>query len=643
VPLLKDADVQKRVFEYYRHQGTIEGLVNFLFKAKNYLTSAEVSRYVRNLTIENPELRPKVLASQKPILNYVKLLKTIDRGHREDYERLAEVFSDRDRADMLQGSDFYVACYSIRSLHEADSHAARTLAAQADARDLAAKARKEMIEDVIRGLRHLRAVAARKATDVFRLFVRSDTGGFVEQLRYGGMRFDEMAEAFADLNLLDSAATQVLFDRIPKPFWISAMQSCNMMAVTFGLSCLKDINARGAQILLDMLDGSVLKSLTRTSRLSLLGNGLAEINKISPKTARRLAEAVETDRLAKLINTADLVHVGKGLSEVARASVGKARDGLASADQRLLAKKVTTAPLKTLTKALNELNAIDRHITRRLYTSLDEAVLAAALDMAAMEAFGRAIRELYAIDHEKTARILDRVSLPKITNRLQSVNLLQISHTLAELNQADPERAQALYYAIPSELLARKLTGENLDFQQLGSLTCNLNKVDGSDRKTSGLLRGAGISFLMRLIHDERFEGIAAGLYDVFKCDAALGREVLSQLDVRFLEAKAKLEQFDKICQAMNRLAAIDRRKAEELVKRFNPSWLAERAAALPADRLGGCLSEMAEVNADFAKAVLHAHGQKRVTDSLRRLTGPRFRQATSTLHKIDPIFIRNI
>ena len=136
---------------------------------------------------------------------------------------------------------------------------------------------------------------------------------------------------------------------------------------------------------------------------------------------------------------------------------------------------------------------------------------------------------------------------------------------------------------------------------------------------------------------------IAAGLYDIFKCDAALGREVLSQLDVRFLEAKAKLEQFDKICQAVNRLAAIGRRKAEELVKRFNPSWLAERIPALPADRLGDCLSEMAEVNADFAKAVLHAHGSRRISDSMRRLTGSRVRQALSTLRKIDPAFVRSI
>jgi hypothetical protein len=409
------------------------------------------------------------LASQKPILNYVKLLKTIDRGHREDYERLVQVFSDRDRADMLQSSDFYVVCYSLRSLHEADPHAARAIAAQADARDLAAKARKEMIEDVLRGLRHLRAVAARKATDVFRLFVRSDTGGFIEQLRYGGMRFDEMAEAFSDLNLLDTATTQTLFARIPKPFWISAMQSCNITALTLGLSCLKDINARGAQMLLEMLDASVLRSMTRDSRLSLLGNGLAEINKISPRTARKLAEAVDTDRLAKLINMADLVHVGKGLSEVARVSAGKARDGLAAADQGLLAKKVTTAPLKTLTKALNELNAIDRHVTRKLYTSLDETALVAALDMAAMEAFGRAIRELHAIDPTKTARVLDRISLQKLTRRLQSVGLLQISHTLAEINQADQARAQAIYYAIPTNLLANKLTSEHFDFQQLGS------------------------------------------------------------------------------------------------------------------------------------------------------------------------------
>jgi len=643
VPLLKDADVQKRIFEYYRQQGTIEGLVNFLFKAKNYLTPVEVSRYMRSLTIENPELRQQVLASQKPVLNYVKLLKTVHRGHREDYELLALKFSDRDRADMLQSSDFYIACYSIRSLNEADSHAARALAAQADARDLSAKARKEMLEDVLRGLRHLRAVGARKATDVFRLFVRSDAGGFVDQLQFGGMRFDEMAEAFTDLNLLDAAAAQALFARIPQPFWVSAMQSCNMTAVMYGLSCLKDSNARGAQMLLEMLDISALKRLTSTSRLSLLGNGLAEINKISPKTARRLVEALETDRLAQMINRADLVHIGKGLSELARIDVWKPRQALAAADQRLLAKKVTGAPLKTLTKALNELLAIDRRVTQKLYVTLDEAALGAALDMAAIEAFGRAVRELHAIDEKKTARVLERVSLQKLAARLQSVSLLQISHTLAELNQADPDRAQTLYFSIPSEVLAQKLTSEHFDFQQLGSLTCNLTKVDGSDRKTAGLLRTMGIPSLIRRIQAERFEGIAAGLYDIFKCDASLGREVLSQLDLRFLEAKAKLEQFEKICQAMNRLATIDRRKAEELVTRFSPSWLAERSAALPADRLGGCLSEMAEVDGDFARAVLHAHGQKRVADSLRRLTGPRFRQATSTLRKIDPTFIRTI
>ena len=115
----------------------------------------------------------------------------------------------------------------------------------------------------------------------------------------------------------------------------------------------------------------------------------------------------------------------------------------------------------------------------------------------------------------------------------------------------------------------------------------------------------------------------------------------MSQLDVRFLEAKAKQEQFEKICQAMNRLATIDRRKTEELLKRFNPAWLSERCAALAADRLGGCLSELAEVNADFAKTVLHAHGTRRVSESLRRLVGPRRAQALRTIRKIDPGFLR--
>lgn len=120
---------------------------------------------------------------------------------------------------------------------------------------------------------------------------------------------------------------------------------------------------------------------------------------------------------------------------------------------------------------LVRLQVSDHQITRGLYTSLDEGTLGAALDIAAMEAFGRAVRELHAIDPKKTARVLDRVSLQKLANRLQSVSLLQISHTLAELNQADPDRAHALYYKIPSELLTKKLASEQLDFQQLGSET----------------------------------------------------------------------------------------------------------------------------------------------------------------------------
>ena len=95
------------------------------------------------------------------------------------------------------------------------------------------------------------------------------------------------------------------------------------------------------------------------------------------------------------------------------------------------------------------------------------------------------------------------------------------------------------------------------------------------------MLRGRGTDFLIRGIHAERFEGIAAGLYDIFKCDAALGREIISHsLMSSFLRAKAKQEQFEKICQAMNRPGTIDRRKTEELLKRFNPAWLSERCAA---------------------------------------------------------------
>lgn len=634
VPLLKSEQIQTRIFAFYRQCGSMDGLVNFLFKAKNYLTPAQLSHFVAELVLRNRQLKTLILRSEKPILSFVKLLKTVHRGHREDFGKLWNLFSASDRAALLRTSGFYVVCYSIHSLNEADRTAARTLLELLDVPELVKTGHAATFSEVLGGLKHLRRVDGRKAKVVLQQFAQIDEAGIRWQL--GGLGFEEVAEAMTDLNRIDAAANQILFSRIPDEFWKSLLQRCSLKSLALGLSRIKDANPEGANRLIRRLDFEFLRGLTKTGRLSHLGNGLAELNKVNPRLADSLVRAIDASDVAENADRAPLVHVGKALSELAKVNWKMAAAVLRRLDRNRLIAKTEGASVKTISKAFSELCGIDRHFTRDIYESMDLQPLARAISTAPVEAVGRTVCELHGVDPRRTKALVQLADLSDFGKRLLETPSVQIGHTLTEFKRADLKQAQALYRLLPLELLAKKVRDESVGFQKLGTLISQFVEVDTAETKTRRLVQHLGADDLARRARHCRFEELSAGLHDIAKCDIATAKAILDHLDFRALEVSARVEQFEKLCPGLKRLAVIDAAKADSLARRFSPRELAQSASHLRVDLLASCLSDLAEVNAECARMVLKTLDLDAIARRLTELGRVQTKQAMARFANVD-------
>jgi hypothetical protein len=641
VPLLKAEPVQQRIFAYYRQGGSIDGLVNFLFKAKNYLTPAQVSRFVNELVLSNRHLNTLVQHSEKPILSFVKLLKTVHKGHREDYDRLWRQFPAADCASLLRNSGFYVVCYSIHSLNEADAGAARTLSELLDVSELAKAGQAASLSDVLGGLKHLRRVDGRKAKAVMQQFAQVDELGLSRQL--GDVGFGEVAEAINDLNRIDSVSNQTLFSHIPDEFWKTLMRRCSLASLALGLSRIKDANPDGARRLTRLLDPDFMRGLTKTWRLSHLGNGLAELNKVNAPLASSLVNAMETADLAEIANRAPLVIVGKALSEISKVNPRKAAAVVSSLDRNRLVTKLEGASVKTISKAFSELYGIERRFAQQIYEATDLRPLALGISTAPVEAVGRTLCELHGVHPRRTQALIEMVDLSGLGKRLLETPLIQIGHTLTELNRADAKQAQALYRLLPVERLAKKARSESLGFQKLGTLISQFVEVDTAENKTRNLLQQLGIDDLVRWARHGRFEELSAGLQDIAKCDMATAKAILSSLDFRALEVSARVEQFEKLCPGLKRLALIDVSKADSLLRRFSPRELAQSASHLRVDLLASCLSDLAEVNTESARLVLKSVSIETIVQRLASLKSVQAKQAVARFANVDRAFAQDL
>lgn len=642
VPLLKSKPIQNRIFAYYRESRSIDGLVNFLFKAKNYLTRGQLSIYVNELVLSNRDLKALILNAENPVLRFVKLLKTAaHKGGRDDFDGLWNQFSAGDRSAMLRSSNFYVACYSIHSLNEANQAAAHDLVGLLDMSELVKSAQAATLSQLLEGLKHLRRVDGRKAKTVLQLLARIDELGISRQL--GGVDFEEVARSITDLNRIDSVATQIIFSRVPDDFWKSLMRGCSLKSLAHGLSLIKDASFEGALRLTRLLDDNFLRGLTKTWRLSHLGNGLAELNKVHPRLAVSLVNAIDTNDLVEIANRAALVYIGKGLSELSKVNRRKAASVLRALDRKRLITQLEGAPIETISKALSEFHNIDRWVATGIYESIDLPRLGGLVSAAPVEAIGRILRELYKVQPRRTEALIEMIDFAELGKHLQEVSVVQVGHILSELNQVDRKQAQALYRLLPAPFLVQKARRESLGFQRLGTLIQQLVKVDTAERKTQTLLQQLGIDDLVRRARQGRFEEISSGLQDIASCDMGMARAILDHLDFRLLEGSARLEQFDKLCHGLKRLALIDPAKADSLARRFPPQELAASASHLRMDLLASSLSDLADVNSEIARSVLNSISFEIIVKRLETLSPVLAKQALVRFEKVDRAAVRQL
>lgn len=642
-PLLKETDIQKRIFKYYSSENfKIDGLINFLYKTRGFLTQQEQHLYTQMLSIENHKLKESIFNFTKPLLSYVKLLKTLYRISPHFSKELSNKFTDEDYKRMLEESGFELTCYSLHSLKEVEKDIVKQIVNKINFDELLAKACAINLDEIFRGVRHLSHVDYSKAVTILNSLSQLETDRLQEIV--SRMRFVEIAESIADLNRIDTIAVGILLNKIPPNFWLSMMKMCNLTSLGYGLSRFKDANPVFAQDLLKLLSDQELQEMAINCWFSRLGNSLAEINKIQKEKAKDIFKSISDNRLIELITRSPFVNIGKGLSELSKVDKPKTAIILNKIDSNFLIEKINSSSINTTSKVLSELYGIDGGIkAQELYRIMDVNEIAKKLREALPDIFGRSICELNIVDSSQTGKILELLDSREVAKKLEITSIIQIGHTLSELNKADPNRAQAVYYYLEIELLIQKARTEHLNFQQLGTLVRQLIKLESGENKTLAILNGIGLENLTQLAKKGQFEILTAGLYDISKLDRSLSKKIISKIEFRTMKSIAKKEQFEKLCSGMNRLASIDRHITKKLLECFDISWSVKRSQNLTADKLGNCLSDLAEANPFLAKSILHAHGVKKISLDLRKLSGPGFQNAIGKLKKVDLIFMAKV
>jgi DNA-binding MarR family transcriptional regulator len=369
------------------------------------------------------------------------------------------------------------------------------------------------------------------------------------------------------------------------------------------------------------MDSSIRKHLEPRS-LDSAGNALAELNKVDHRTAVQLASNYSISELANWATGAELVQLGKTFSEMAKIDPKLARDALRKfGHAALLSKFRSCSDMKTFTKALSEVHSFDREMARDILDGFDDDSLSVRVKATNVEGLGRSLREIAVVSRSTASRVAAKLDLQSVLADLKQESLVQIGHSLTEINKADPLIALKLYAELPILMLARMAKESRVEFQQVCTIVSQLAAVERvhgwgrrPGRRTRMLIKEIGTDYFARSAQSVRFAELCAGLYDLFNCDENFGRDVLNVLRFQVLEAKARREQFEKLCPALHKLHLIDKSTASTLFDRLKGEELIGRASNLRLDKLAECLLNLADIDSEYAREIARRLG----TDVLR-------------------------
>lgn len=644
LPLLKHTAFETQLIGYFKQPAAVDEAIDFLFKVKHFLTHDKVHRYITEILVERRSLFDSLQSTSSRLLLWTKAVKITYYGFREDREKILAALTDDQFQQLVDATDFYLITYCAFSLSEVSRLAAGKLVSAVTDADLLAKAASSDADEVLRGLSHLTRVDNQKARTVLRDLRNLPSNPL---LRLADLPFDQFAEAFAVLNRVDEEAAKRLFDQIPVKTLVERAEATSAKGLTYGLSLLKDAHSFGAARILKALTDSPIRGHLEPRNLDSAGNALAELNKVDHKTAAQLASNYSTSELANWATSAELVQLGKTFSEMGKIDPKLARDALRKfGHAALLSKFRGCSDIKTFTKALSEVHSFDREMARDILDGFDDESLCARFKATNIEGLGRSLREIAVVSARTASRVAETLDLQSILGALKHATLVQIGHSLTEINKADRLIARKLYAELPILMLVRMARESRVEFQQVCNIVSQLAAVErapGRGRapvgRTRTLIKEIGIDYFARSAQSVRFAELCAGLYDLFNCDENFGRDVLNVLRFRVLEAKARREQFEKLCPALHKLRLIDKSTASTLFDRLKGEELIGRASNLRLDKLAECLLNLADINSDYAREIARRLGTDVLRARLNQLAPKARPQALGKLRRVLPEF----
>lgn len=602
--LLTDSDISFRIASCYKNKAQISDIIDFLFKVKVYLTPAQVSFYINHIVFNNPSFNKSIKNSDKPLLYYVKLFKTLYRGEAKDYQRFESLFSDIDKKQFAENSPFYLICYSIRSLQEADSVAAANLFSLSSVNTLLAKAREANLSDVFNGLKHIYRFDQAKGRELFRAYSALDDGCFVGKDE--GLRFEELTDAISWLNNIDEVSSNQLFSKISLSVWTNKMQRASLAKLAFGLSVLKNVNLGAARRLVGTLDVEWLRNRLLKTRISIASDTLAILNLISPSFARRAFMALDTEKLLRILEHNPIENIGKSLSEFSKLNKERTVEILKGLDFQYMFKSVRDFDIKKISKALSEINKIDSNVAQAMYASIDQKMLLDKFENTALEGLGRSLCEFNNINSKHTKLLYASMNKSVMMKKVACSTLVQIGHSLTEMNTVDAVLTKEFYLALPMDTLMQKLHSEEISFQKLGNLASQLKQVDdATPRRTQKLMLSLDLSIYLARGRQAYFSELCAGLDFLERNASGLGKKIVAGLGISLLERKFANEKFEKLGPAMKQMSFVDSEAAEQLWQKCSLSDLSKKALLLPINRLSNTLDTLWQSNRLIARKIL--------------------------------------
>ncbi|MEJ1416261.1 MAG: hypothetical protein RPU91_04080 [Candidatus Sedimenticola sp. (ex Thyasira tokunagai)] len=624
-----------KLVEHFKLSPSVSEQISLLFNSRTIIGKERYRELGRQIVISNINIHNNLLRSDKPILYFVNLLKTLYGGDRVTCDLFFSEFDIDEQLKLVEFSDFSNISHSLRSWYKVDPKPACALFKRIRVDMLVTKAKGLSLNDLERGITTLWRVDRESTKGLYREIANqfcNDSKSIM--FRY---RFDEFAEVTNKLNRIDIDATQKLIRLLPVSDWTAMLSRSSIASAGYGLSLIKDIDFPTAQLLLSELPvRKLIKSLINTSPVNM-ANFLTEAHKIDAKRAAYLCSELDEKKISNKFKDVDIVGLGKILSEIAVIDERKAATLLESIDSDMLIDKLLEADLKGLSKSLNELNKFAPNVAKSLYSKYSIEELVSKSKNIPLEGLGRSLCELAKINTARTNSFYHGLDLNWLVSRCQKSTIKQLGHTLTELGVVDKQRTAELFQRIPASNLQKMLDKQEFTFLTLGTVVNQLSKVANNSTSVKGLLRYVSKSKINHMVKSGRFSEITVGLANISVHDKAFSLDIIESISARKMALMANEQSFEQVTQGIQAISDLNKDLASNVVSELNTEKLAQKAKNASIERMLNGLSCLSSYDVDYAKVVAQTIGIQYILSRAKQAKKSTLRQFPARLQAVIP------